>query len=306
MKKIISLILCLSLVLTFEVPVKAEVYNSVSSKIKVFYLSDTERMEITYDTENIPKSKFRSTNNFMLLEKFQIRTFQEDQLVQSVEGEKGGSKLIVTNYENGNTTQEVIDINSRVKKKEAPIHYLSIPSNPNDIGSLIGAIKYKKDMLGEHRKAKVYSKLEYSDEESYTIYGQQKDTMAVIVGIVFSIISVFLSGGVSLAQQIAIAIISAAGGSVAGGAIGVSFSDEVSVLALHYSFRAKTSDGSISNEVIGTSRRVKTKKSKYFGQWFHEEPTPTTWKKDDMLPIYFWNDLFSPFGICPGVESYGY
>ena len=60
-----------------------------------------------------------------------------------------------------------------------------------------------------------------------------------------------------------------------------------------------------SRGLKGISRYVITQKSKSYQNWFHENFTPATWKEEDYLPIYFWDDLFSVYGICPGVERYG-
>lgn len=75
-----------------------------------------------------------------------------------------------------------------------------------------------------------------------------------------SVLSVFVPAA-TIGRQVAIAIISGLGGSVAGGAIGIAFSEDVAVNAKYYTltgYHAKTNR--YSSGYDGVARQVYTKK----------------------------------------------
>lgn len=93
------------------------------------------------------------------------------------------------------------------------------------------------------------------------------------------------------------------GGKLTGEAIGVAFTEEVAVVSQYFNFRAyKFSTGIYSNTYSGISRQVTTQKSKYYGDWFYEGITPSTWKDGDEFAIMCWNNMYNEY--YPGVKSY--
>ena len=70
-------------------------------------------------------------------------------------------------------------------------------------------------------------------KEGYIINGALKDTISDITGLVLSVMGIFLPGA-SVAIQIAKAIVLHYGEKIIGGAIGVNFTENVSVRAKYY------------------------------------------------------------------------
>lgn len=100
-----------------------------------------------------------------------------------------------------------------------------------------------------------------------------------------------------------ICFISSVGGSVAGGAIGVAFSEEVAVDAYDYDLVGYDYVLDRSTRIqSGIARRVLTKDSKAYDEWFYDWFTPHNWK-DNTLAYWFWMD-FNGGDHYPGVKSY--
>jgi len=141
-----------------------------------------------------------------------------------------------------------------------------------------------------------------NDLESYTINGKTTDTLAIITGVVASIISIFVPQA-TIWKQIAVAIISSVGGSAAGGAIGVVFSEPVAVEAYYYSLTGYDyTSGRYTSSYSGIARRVVTKNSSAYDEWFYDGFTPRNWK-DNTLAYWFWSNL-NGGDQYPGVKVY--
>lgn len=295
MKKIFSLVLCLIMLVSTSIPAMAAPSN-VDSKTVKFTTSNTGYLEITYNNNHISKS-----NETDQIESFIIKQFEYNNLVQTVEGKPGGSELIVTDWKDDKIVSSKTVQVSDIITKNTNTNSLQ-PLATTSVGSQIGYITYKLTTNATtSERIRVYSDLTDSDDESYTIRGKETDTLATIVGAIASVISLFIPAA-TVPRQIAIAIISAFGGSIAGGAIGVAFSESVSVHAEHYTLTGYDySTNRYTQGYEGIKRRVQTKKSSSYNEVFYDGFTPDNWK-DNALAYWFWCDLFGdPY---PGVKSY--
>lgn len=291
-KKLVSILLCLAMSISIVSPVMAatpEVSDYNQKESVSFSTSSTGRMDIIYKPE---KNTTRTSDNNQ--NTFQIKQYENDELIQTVIGSPGGDKLIVQNYEKGEIcNEEIILVADRIiaqKNETKPV--MNVSATAASYGSLLGTIVYNKVVGGTiEEQIKVYSKLTNQDTESYTVNGKASDTLAIITGAILSALSVFLPAA-SIARQIAIAIISGVGGSVAGGAIGKAFREEVAVYARHYRLTGyHVATGRYSAGYNGISRHVLTSNSNYYNQWFYEGYTPNTWKQGDNLAITLWNSM---------------
>lgn len=297
-RRAVSVLLCMVLIFVLAAPAFAtqvETGNVVS-----FKTSETGRMEI-YTREQDGEQRLQDSSN-VITGTFEIRQYEDEKLVQVITGDYGGAELLVTNYLNGRVAGvEVIDLSERIVKRVGQL-VTSKELTRADYGSAIGHITFKAVAGSETRAwVQVLSKLTYTDEESYTIHGTAADTLAVIVGIIASIVSVFIPTA-TIWREIAIAIIAAFGGSVAGGAIGIAFSEDVAVDAYYYTL---TGYEALYNRYTpgtsGVARLVKTKRSNSYNEWFYENYTPANWR-DVVLAMYFWMYLYQD--DFPGVYSY--
>lgn len=106
------------------------------------------------------------------------------------------------------------------------------------------------------------------------------------------------------AAKIAAAIVIAFGGSIAGGAIGVNFTEDVAVEADHYTLTGYDySNNQYTAPQPGVAKKVITVKSKSYNEWFYEGFVPQNWKDGDNLAYVFWADLYN-YLQYPGVKSY--
>lgn len=301
LQKFVSVLLCISMSISLAIPAMAACTNtSDQDKYVSFQTSNTGRMEIIYDTANKSKSVFNSNQNA-----FEINQYENDELIQTVIGCPGGDKLLVQNYEAGELrSEEIILIADRVSThKTASDLALNRRTSKASYGSLLGTIIYNKAVAGTvEEQIKVYSNLTSQDTESYTINGKASDTLAVVVGIIASVVSVFIPVA-TVPRQIAVAIISALGGSVAGGVIGIAFSEDVAVNSEYYTltgYHARTNR--YSSGYDGVARQVCTKNSSYYNEWFYEGYTPYNWKDGDNLAIALWNSMIGT--MWPYVKQY--
>ena len=107
----------------------------------------------------------------------------------------------------------------------------------------------------------------------------------------------------TIGKEIAIAIVSGLGGSVAGGAIGIAFSEDVAVNSKYYmltGYHAITNR--YSSGYDGVARQVCTKNSNYYKKWFYDGFTPYNWKDGDNLAISLWNSMIGT--TWPYVKAY--
>lgn len=289
-KKFLSTILSFIMVISLVSPVTAKELDS--SNTSSFATSNTGYMEITYNIQEVSKAEKSNSGSF------EIKQFEKDILTQTVEGKFGGDELIVTNYQDGEITgSEIVQVSDIITKDD-----VVEPKNIKSANTTLGYITYYKSMITEkEERIRVYSNNTDTDFESYTIRGKETDTLAIIVGAIASVISVFVPAA-NVPRQIAVAIISALGGSVAGEEIGIAFSEPVAVKSFYYELTGyNPANGRYSLSYDGIERQVLTKNSDYYNEWFYEDYTPHTWK-DEELATSFWNDIF--LVSCPGVKSY--
>ncbi|MCH5261132.1 MAG: hypothetical protein J1F18_15400 [Lachnospiraceae bacterium] len=302
-KKFVSILLCIAMSVSIAAPAMAaniEASDHNQNESVSFLTSSTGRMDITYNPPNDSNSTFDNNQNM-----FEIKQYENDELIQTVIGSPGGDKLIVQNYEEGEIrNEEIILVADRVivhKTTSEPI--LNVSAYTASYGSLLGTIVYNKVIGGTiEEQIKVYSKLTDQDTESYTINGKKTDTLAIIAGLIASVLSVFVPAA-TIGRQIAIAIISGLGGSVVGGAIGIAFSEDVAVNSKYYTL---TGYHAITNRYSsgydGVARQVCTKNSDYYNKWFYDGFTPYNWKDGDDLAILLWNSMIGD--IWPYVKAY--
>ena len=309
MRKFLAIVLTLAMVTSLMTPaMAAELESSDQSSTMSFATSSTGWMEITCSGEE------KQTNANEVSDKensypFEIKQFEGNEIVQTVTGSCGGDRIIVTDYKDGEVVKtESIMVSDRVKQEslasDENVDFGKADINATSVGTKIGTITYNKSSITNiEEKIAVYSKLTNRDNEAYTINGKKSDTLAVITGLIASVVSVFVSGGLSIPKQIAVAIISSAGGSVAGGAIGVVFTEEVAVNASYYTMKGyHARSNKYSSAYTGIARQVLTKKSKSYNKWFYEGFTPQNWKSGDNLAICLWNNLIKL--TYPHVKSY--
>jgi len=197
----------------------------------------------------------------------------------------------------GSVKSDIIKVADRVSKTASTARAMTLASY-----YAAGDITYKRlYQTDPQERAQVQYEMYYSDNEAYTINGQAADTLAVIVGIVASIISVFIPAA-AVWKQIAIAVVSAWGGSIAGGAIGVFFSEDVAVNAYYYHMRGYDYNYPRYSQVYsGIARKVTTQSSGAYNEWFYDGFTPYNWR-DNTLAYWIWTDLWPT--QYPGVEYY--
>ncbi|MCI8422618.1 MAG: hypothetical protein HFF50_03650 [Lawsonibacter sp.] len=299
LKKLTSVMLVLALFTSMINPIlAANIYSGNAVEKCTVVTSDNSYMEITVN----------SGRGLAGEESFTIKQFINGELVQAVTGEPNGAVLLVQDYQKGKVVKETVRNVSDIiaKTTNETIHYA--PYAANGIGNKVSTITYNKDVYtGREEKVDVYYLLEDSDIESYTINAIAEDTIAILAGALAGFLAgLFLKQveAVSVAQEAVMSIVSSFGGSVAGEAIGVKFSETVAVNAYKYKFTGRdSSSGRYTDSVYGYARQVVTKKSKSYLKWFYDYATPTTWKNDDNLAYDFWADLFN-YLHYPGVKRY--
>ena len=291
MKKIVSYVLVFAILSMLSMPAFAASADKIQGETAIFKTSETGYMEIiTFDR------KLKDSN---LGQEYEINYYNNGELVQSVQGQYQGEILKVFNYSGGNVEEQTIDLQSRVverKNVSVPIETMS-----DDYGTAIGSINYNR--VGDRPIVivRIFSKLTYSDNESYTIRANATDTLGVVVGIILSFGLSFL-GNLGVVQNLAVAIVGGLGGNVAGDAIGIFLSEDVAVDAYYYTLTGcDVGTGRYVPEVTGIARQVTTKASKNYDQWFYEGHTPYNWK-DEVLAMHCWMYLYP--GNYPGVMLY--
>lgn len=307
MKKLLSIFLVLSMMLSLCTPalaVDVDKEQNEGSDIYSISTSSSGRIEVIY-TNRDEKDK---ADTARIIEEskddFEIRQYENEKLIQTVRGRAGGDRIIVTNYENGEiTNSDTILVAERIEVQDAQNETVASTRAAAGYGSLIGTITFNQSVSGVQEEVmRVYSKTTKTDREAYTINGKATDTLSVIAGLIFSVIGVFLPAQ-KIATQIAIAIVTGIGGSVAGGAIGKVFSEDVSVDATHYTMTGyHVATARYSYAYTGTANHVQTKNSAYYNKWFYEGFTPQNWKENDNLAVCLWEEMIS--GIWPGVKRY--
>lgn len=166
-----------------------------------------------------------------------------------------------------------------------------------------GHITYNTTSYGTDERLRVYSKLTNTDNEAFTVNGKVTDTLAVIVGLIAGAFTTWLTNGLIIAQQIAIGIVGGLGGSVAGGAIGITFSEDVAVNAYYYTLTGYNSNtNQYTQGFEGVARLVTTQSSSYYSQWFYDGYTPRNWKAN-AFAYTLWYQFFAA-DYYPGVLSY--
>lgn len=303
MKKLISIFLCMILIISSSISaIAAE--NVLDSEKSRIVTSDTGYMQITFNTQKTREGiKKNDANNSKEIKSFVIEQFENNELIQTVEGVPGGEELVVTDYQDGiviNTeTRMVSDIIEKIEPETGDESKNMMRASGYE---KIGYITYKPTTgASSGHKISVHSKYNGYDNPGFKIHGDAADTLAVITGAIAGVLSEFITS-TTIYGKIAKAIVSSFGGSIAGGAIGVTFTELVSVD--EYSYTLKGYDFSTDRYTTtcdGFARRVKTESSKYYGEWIYENFTPDNWK-DNTLAYWFWCDLFGdPY---PKVASY--
>ncbi len=320
----LALVMCLSL----AAPVVAfdNLDSNMMHTVEIIDVSDSLRIEMRTSTQikeekGVIGIQCEQGAENEIGEAFELRQIENGGLVQIVCGTVGGETLTVTNFEDGYVTSvETIKVSDRIVKT-TPDESISLGREQPTMGNMPLSIRPGPDYedfggdgsfpfahityntsttVSEARKVDIYSIFVKEDEESYTINGVATDTLSVIAGLFASVATVFFEI-TSLPGKIAVAIVSALGGSVAGGAIGIYFSEDVAVKALYYKMYGRFS-GTSSYELSGIAKQVVTKSSSYYDEWFFDGYTPYNWQDGDELAFLLWSDLF--YESYPGVKNY--
>lgn len=168
MKKFISIILCISIALSVTTPAFA--VEKESDYTMSFATSDSGWMEISFEPKNTtgitPERNAAEDAYYGYI--FEIKQFENGSLIQNVSGESGGSQLVVTYYQDETAIrQETIKVSDRVVKKEA---VRIVPLARASVGTSVGYITYNPSIYsGVIEKLRVYSLLDYTDNEAYTV-----------------------------------------------------------------------------------------------------------------------------------------
>ena len=223
---------------------------------------------------------------------FEVKQFENGELVQTVTGNLGGESLVSTFYEDGTpTNQKTIFLSDRVSKIiNTDNNNLDI--HPYAVESSIGHIIYKtSSVISTNEDVEVRSKCTNIDNDSYTIRGETSDTLADITSIIGSLIGLLIPQPQKW-QQIAVAIVTSVGGSIAGGIIGVIFSEDVAVDSFYYDLRGyHSSTKRYTRTYDSVARQVTTKASSHYMDWYYDGYTPYNWK-DNQFAYWLWCDLF--------------
>lgn len=299
--------------------------------VETFDVSDTLRLEMRVSAQPSGQAAANAqgvqSSDMGSGRPFEIKQLENGEVVQIVSGTVGGEYLTITNYEGGQVASvEKLRVSDRVKKANGDVApetgvgsvnagavgddgILGFGPGPNQDhlegdGTLpLATVTYNTStQVTDVRRVEVYSTLKNTDYEVYTVNGAASDTLSIVVGALFSVISVFLPAQ-TVVQQIVIAIVTALGGSIAGGAIGVAISEDVAVKACYYDMWGYFPDNHAYSPVYdGVSKHVLTKDSSYYDEWFYEGYTPENWRDMDSLAETIWMHTF--YEWYPGVRSY--
>lgn len=296
MKRILSLILCITTSFTLVVPsyAAAPMSDQPHADTATVYLSDEVSLNISITDQAQPDSPSKS---------FEISQFNHGELVRKVTLSDDGKFLLGTEYSDGAVVRQYsINLAERIHIQTSSS--TTAATNVRSAEYVIGSIVFNP-LIGETtgERFRVYCDPYFTDPESYVINGKAADALSDIAGILLGIFISYKWPAEKLSQIVAEAIVSALGGKVTGSAIGIAFTETVAVESHYYNFRSyKLSAGIYSNTYSGISRRVLTTESNYTGQWFHEGITPSTWKDGNLFAVWCWNDMYGEY--CPGVSSY--
>lgn len=292
MKKVLSLMLSFVFIFSLSVPALAtnlESANDLTESASI-YLSKEVQLELSLN---------RSTKSNGSYDSFEVKQFNNGQLSRKITLSDDGKFLLGTEYKDGAVVRNyTINLAERVQALPS----MSTAASSNEY--VVGYISFKP-LTGQttSERLRVYCDLYDTDSEPYVVKGRASDTLGDIASFILSILISYTFPATTLSELVATAIVSFFGGKVTGEAIGKTFTENVAVESNYYNFRSyKLSAGIYSNTYSGVSRRVITLKSKYYGQWFHEGTTPSTWKDGDVFAIWCWYDMYGDF--CPGVKSY--
>lgn len=295
-KLIVSILICLSIFSNYVIPTMASANVGDIGTIKMAF-SSTSHIELSY----FPSYASSSTTNE---KSFLIKQYEGTQIIQEVRGQVGGSTIQITDYKNGNIVGEKTRAVSGIitKTSENASNKLFVGAVTADYGNVIGKIVYNKAYgSNEEKVLSVYSKITKNDSESYRINGTATDTLSIIVGAAVSI-GLGAIPGINLLELVG-AIITSLGGSIAGGAIGIIFSESVSVIATYYTLRGYYAPTKYySPGYDGVARFVTTRKSSSYNKWLYEGFTPQNWKDGDSLANFLWLGTFG--GTYPYVKKY--
>lgn len=237
---------------------------------------------------------------------FKIKQIEYGELTQLVEGATNGEYLIVTNYKDGVVIgQERIILSERIIKLDSGMSSTTLLAEAAAVKQLVGYITYNPTIeTNTTHRVSVYTQLTKQDDESYRVNAKATDTMAVVVGIIASMVSMYITKNIEMdrVREIATNIVATLGGSILGGAIGVIVSENISVKAYYYTTQGCDYEtGRYTPGYDGRALHVLTRDSTYSGQWFYEGFPPTNWQ-DNNLAIMIWNALF--IEVYPNVKSY--
>ena len=283
---LISIILSILIMFNSVMPTMAN--TTTVNDNTIVSLSSSNHMEISVI----------STNGYRAVrggEKFLIKHYDNGNVIQTVQGTIGGDQILSTSYENGRVkSKKVINVSDRIQKvNNADIVLGSSARAVTNSWGVLGHIIYNKEYGSNvEQKVAVHSKLTKDDNEGYIINGALKDSISDITGLVLSVMGIFLPGA-SVAAQIAKAIVLHYGGKIIGDAIGVNFTENVSVRAKYYTLRGyHIASNYYTAGFDGVERHVKTVSSKAYNKWLYEGFTPHTWKDGDHLASNIWTAIF--------------
>ena len=250
-KRIISVLICVSVLVSLALPAAAT--DTVADSVQTYYLSETSWLEF-FHSESGQHTRIADSNEFT------IKQFYDNVLQQEVHGHTGGEYLTVIDYQNGEVVHtEIIRVADRITPVEIENAVVQSPSAASSVGSVIGYITFNPmHYETTSRRIYIYSKLEKTVNEAYTINAVSSDTLATLAGLLVSaLVAAITSEYADACTEVIATIVSALGGSVAGGAIGVSFSKTVAAWAYYYTLTGYDySTGRYTEGYAGVARRI--------------------------------------------------
>lgn len=298
-KKLICIILSLSIVLSLSVNAFAVSDNdTITEHINI---SETNTLEITYVS---PSKISRTSSSQDDIAEFEVKQYYENELIQVVTGQIGGSYLYVTDYNDGlvtsQSTRRVSDIISKnTSFTDSQDNLLSTAS----LGTLLGTINYNPTATdGAREKVKVYSYYKTRDTEAYTIRAHPADTIALLASALVSAITFIATLNLSAADIIKNIVITY-GGSIMSSTIEVAFEEDVAAYAYYYDLTGyDVGTGRYSNTYDGIAYYILTQKSSAYNTWRYDGYTPRNWQQS-AFALGMWSEFFNTKEY-PGVSSY--
>ena len=227
-----------------------------------------------------------------------------------------GSKIIVNEYDNTtlisttinemdnetitkeiyNENNDVIDFETFQKEdlvSEEDLEYFLTTDTEKAESNMLAAASWKtygkyslqlKNVITKDTKThaallKYY--VESTDNDSYTVNAAKGRALSAVISLVGGFLAGVITGGASLAAQVAAALLTTAGSYAVDGIIQVAFTETVSAKITYTTTQyTDISGGGFGTTFPGKKARITTRSSKYYDQTFYEGDAPERYKEN--------------------------